>query len=84
MWGVYPEVLKAHAQKSEHSTGEYIPCVMSVTNTRAPVVLIKEMQRQKIINLTEECEDDFEIRRQYISKSLCIIGGIIFIIIFHM
>ena len=27
-------------------------------------------------------ENDFEIRRQYTSKSLCIIGGIIFIIIF--
>ena len=50
-------------QASEHSTGEYIPCVMSVTNTRAHVVLIKVRQRQKIIDLTEECEDDFGIQK---------------------
>ena len=33
---------------------------------------------QKIINLTEEYEDDFKIRRQLISKSLCLMGGLIF------
>ena len=39
---------------------------------------IKVKHCQKIINLTEEYEDDFKIRRQLISKSLCLMGGLIF------